>query len=367
MSGRFSDEEGWSLIELLVAMVLMLVVLSATLTSFNLFVNNTKANAKQNDQQDVARIAVDQAVRELRNLANPTSAVPTIAYADNYKLAFQTTDPTKQWVMYCLDTSSRSNEVLWYQITTTSAALSAAQVSGCPNFDPVWTTRKKTVVNVTNQRTASLDRPVFSYAGTSGPIAAPSGGGSIALTPLITRVSVDLFVDVDPLKSPAELELASGAFMRNQNQVPTASMGAQPNGAGFLMDGGTSTDPESRTLQFYWFSEQGAPTPTQTPSNLTPDLTPSTKGSGLTGMTEFCSGSANKPNSVPIGGLTWTCLGTGVLLSHTFSTGTSPRNIWLLVVDPGGLADLSDQPAGFGNCPLAAARTLKSTCEQVQY
>lgn len=365
MTSGLKSESGWTLIELLVAMTLMLIVLSATLTSFNLFLNTSRANNRQNDQQEVARVAIDQVVRQLRNLANPTGTVATIAYADRFKIVFQTTDPAKQWVLYCLDNSTPSNETLWYEATASSATLTASQMSGCRNDDPVWTTKRQVVTNVTNERTAPPDRPVFTYAGSNGPITPPATG-SITNTATITRVSVDLFIDADPTKPPAELEISSGAYMRNQNQVPTASMEAQPSGTGFLLDGGSSSDPEGRTLQFYWFAEQGAPTSAQTPDNLTASQTP-TNTAGLSGMPGLCSGASGWSNFAQIGGLTWTCIGTGVLTSYSFPTGTSPQNIWLLVVDPGGLPDLSDQPAGYANCPVSTARTYKTTCEQVQF
>ena len=105
-----SNESGWTLIELLVAMTLMLIVLSATLTSFNAFSNTSKRNFDFNDQQDQVRNTMDQIVRQARNLANPTTgnagvSVPTIAFASKDQLVFQTTDPTKQWVRYCLNTN----------------------------------------------------------------------------------------------------------------------------------------------------------------------------------------------------------------------------------------------------------------------
>src|SRR3954454_1250379 len=106
MSGRLSSEErGFTLVELLVAASLMIVVLGATLTSFNEFLNNNRRSNNQNDQQDVARRAVDQIVKQLRNLANPVNGTPTIAAASDDAVIFQTTDPNKQWVGYCLQTS----------------------------------------------------------------------------------------------------------------------------------------------------------------------------------------------------------------------------------------------------------------------
>ena len=52
---------------------------------------------------------MDYASRQLRNLANqdPTQQTTTIARALPYDLVFQTSDPSRKWVRYCLDTTAR--------------------------------------------------------------------------------------------------------------------------------------------------------------------------------------------------------------------------------------------------------------------
>jgi prepilin-type N-terminal cleavage/methylation domain-containing protein len=67
------NDRGWTLVELLVAMTLMLIVLSATLTSFNAFSNNTKRNFDFNDQQDQVRNTLDLMVRQARTRARTDS------------------------------------------------------------------------------------------------------------------------------------------------------------------------------------------------------------------------------------------------------------------------------------------------------
>ena len=49
-------------------------------------------------------MAIDRAARQLRNLANPTvTATTTIDRADDYDFIFQTSDPARTWVRYCLE------------------------------------------------------------------------------------------------------------------------------------------------------------------------------------------------------------------------------------------------------------------------
>ena len=54
----------------------MLIVLGATLTTFNNFERNVKTNDQQNEAQEQARRGMDLMSRDLRNLASPTPNLP---------------------------------------------------------------------------------------------------------------------------------------------------------------------------------------------------------------------------------------------------------------------------------------------------
>ena len=73
---RLREEQGMTLVEVLMASVLMLIVLGATLTTFNNFERNVKTNEQQNEAQEQARRAMDLMARDLRNLASPTPYLP---------------------------------------------------------------------------------------------------------------------------------------------------------------------------------------------------------------------------------------------------------------------------------------------------
>ena len=102
----------------------------------------------------------------------------------------------------------------------------------------------KLTENVTN-RYAGDDRAAFSY-------------DSDSLSE-ITTIGVDLFVDVSPTLPPAETELSSAAFLRNQNQVPVAAFTDTATGAGHvLLNAGGSSDPDNQQITFKWLQVTGS-------------------------------------------------------------------------------------------------------------
>jgi prepilin-type N-terminal cleavage/methylation domain-containing protein len=352
VTAALHNDRGWTLVELLVAMTLMLIVLSATLTSFNAFSNNSKRNFDFNDQQDQVRTTLDTIVRQARNLANPTtgaagSTFTTIAYAGSDRLVFQTTDPQKQWVSYCLDSTTPTRGVIWYQTTAnntltpnvvnsgsaTGSNNSGPMVQGCPSQSPNWSTQLRVGDFVTN-RANNQDRPLFSYFATDGPV--PTVPVPLADTSKVVRVGTSVFMKLDPNRAPAETELASAAYMRNQNQPPTSSFVATVSGgSNYTFDAGASLDAEGRTLLYDWYT---APTNVATvPTNLP-------------------SCSAAKPDFTA--NPTWDCLGTTVVIRKTISTAT---NVFLRVTDPGALTSMSTLPSGGCASAVSASRT-PTTC-----
>lgn len=309
MSAR--DESGFTLIELLVAMGLMLVIMTATLTSFDRFTANASRNQKLNDAQETARRAVDGVARQLRNLANPTAQGSTIDTAAAYDLIFQTSDPSRKWVRYCLNTTGAgaSASGVLYKGTTTDA-LTATMRGACPGTGTGWVT-SAVAQNVSNQY-GSADRPVFSY---SCPTASTAGTCSGSDYSQITIARTSLFVNTDPTLGPAELPVASSVYLRNQNEPPTASFTwARQTTGQYLLNASGSADPEGRTLRYYWFVGAG------TPGTAPPDVC----GPITTGTPAY--------------------IGEGVTLSYKFPAGTSsPQTITLVVKDPGCLSATSTQ------------------------
>jgi type II secretory pathway pseudopilin PulG len=352
---RAGAQDGWTLIELLVVMLLTLIVLGATLGSFENFTNTSSRNMQLNDQQDRVRIALDQLIRQARNLANPTTglaaATPTtIAKAGDFELVFQTTDPQKQWVRYCLDFANKPREQVWYQ-TSIATSLTPQQVSGtassgnttmtvgCPSNDPNWQRKTQLADFVTNQANAvsgnsATDRPLFNYYNAADQkLSATTPIVDSATTATIIRVGSQVFLKINPTKPPAESSLASAAFMRNQNQRPTASFTVSTSGSIFTFDAGPSFDPEGRTLHYDWYQ---APTGTVVPTSAAslPD----------------CTAAIPVFPATPQPGSDWSCLSTSVVFGHSFPPGG--KDVFLRVTDPGGLQAMTNLPAGGGDCKL---------------
>src|SRR3954447_8196850 len=101
----------------LVVWLLMIVVLGATLSAFNVFERNNVNNQRQNDAQDQARAVSDELARELRNLASPTNELPQAVnralptdliflYVGGAKAGGSTNDRNPRRVRYCFDSST---------------------------------------------------------------------------------------------------------------------------------------------------------------------------------------------------------------------------------------------------------------------
>lgn len=290
---RLRDESGFTLPELLVAMTVFVIILLATLSVFDQSSKVSAANMKQNDSVEESRVAIDQVVRQLRNLASPTNAVQsTIDTATKYDLMFQTDDPTKTWVRYCL-TGSR----LYYGFTA-AGSLTASEKAACPGSGWPAGNLKVVAQDVTNTLNAQ-DRPVFSFTCTPG---SPAGcPASSADNPKIVVSDVNLFIDTTPGAPPAEKQVSSAVYLRNQNQPPAASFTVTPAGTArtVIFNGSASSDPEGRTLHYYW-----------------------------------CDGS-----SAPCSPTSSFFIGTGVTFTYTFprAATTTQHPIVLTVLDPGGL------------------------------
>jgi hypothetical protein len=228
---------------------------------------------------------------------------------------FQTTDPQKQWVRYCLDTSTQGSttarESIWYQTTTNSTISSSDTDTSCPLMGGAWQKSTQVADYVTNATTSG--RPLFSYFSKTGPM--PTLPVPAADTTKIVRVALSVFLKLDPNRAPAETQLASAAFMRNQNQAPVASFETDVAGTTYTFDGGASFDPEGRTLDYNWYAAPADPgLVVPSPPSVLPDC------------------SAKTPDFSGAPG--WGCLGTTVVLTKSITT---PTYVFLRVTDPGNL------------------------------
>ncbi len=329
------DESGMTLVELLLVMIMSLFILGATLTTFNQTYQAQHDNDDRNVTAERAREALDVQSRQLRNLAKRLNNSDVIDTASGNNLIFQTSDPSRTWVRYCLNTSapaSPDRAQLWMAELTVPVGAPTAPVTGpmrnpsdCPGSG--WTKTNIVADYVTNSR-AGLNRPLFTYRCTSGTATCTS---SPSTYDQIINISAQTFVDNTPGKAAPELRLATGVYLRNQNQVPEARFVSTPSvkPRTVVLNASGSTDFEGRTLTYYWFKHT-----LPAVANIRCD-TPVVTGSG---------------SNRTMWGANY--IGTGITLTHTFDAvpadpaSGSTRNIGLVACDPGdryGTAGISPQ------------------------
>lgn len=258
MIRRARDESGLTLLEAMMASVLMLVVLGAALAPFDLMHRTERVAANQNDSQDSARNTMALMVRNLRNTSGQNQLVNL---ASSYDMVVETVDPSGKpsgsqnarnlmRVRYCLDTTSQGASLtrgkVWEQQHkwTTSTPPTTMPSTTCP--DPGWGTSRIVADHVTNRATwskRSTPAPLFSFY------------PSATSLDTITSIRIDLYTDTSWTEKPVESQLATGVLLRNQNGSPTASFTATPGTVGsrkLTLNAGTSTDPEGLPLTYRW-------------------------------------------------------------------------------------------------------------------
>jgi type II secretory pathway pseudopilin PulG len=242
-------EDGMSLVEVLIVSIMMLIILGATLTTFNNFERGARDNQNLNEAQDGARRALDLMARDLRNLASPTPLQPlAVDVKDPQDLIFQSEGKVKPAgslnaqnttrVRYCLNTTSK---ILFRQIQTWTTAVAPAIPTSACGANGGWNSTMAVATDVTNGT-----RPVFTYNSTDND--------------KVTEVTSQVWVDTTPTRNPVEVDLQTSVFLRNQNRAPTAAFSAvsMPNGAIFL-NASESTDPEEKALTFEWYDASLTP------------------------------------------------------------------------------------------------------------
>lgn len=312
------DERGFTIPELLLVLIVSLIILGATLTVFNVTYQTAHSSDDRFDTVEVARNALEVEARQLRNLARRLNNTPVIDTVNGYDLIFQTSDPSRTWVRYCLDTTtapaSQSRGRLWgaalaLDPSTAAYGVTVGMRAACPGTG--WT-KSQVVADYVTNRVGNRDRPIFSYACADG----GTGCTTTAATfDQILTVSAQTIIDTTPNADPKELLVSSGVFLRNQNQAPVVSFTATPTlPRTVLLNGSGSTDYEGRTLSLYWFKGT-------MPSSIACD-------NPAVALDAF-------EQRILWGGV---LIGEGVTLNHTFPdaelSGTQQR-IGLVACDPG--------------------------------
>jgi prepilin-type N-terminal cleavage/methylation domain-containing protein len=264
-------QDGFTLVELLVGMVISLIVFAATLTVLESYLRQSADAAKRLDAQDRARLAVDRIVRDLRNVSSPLTTPKLLERATPYDLVFQTIGTPSganvsgiQRVRYCVPQDSSSGsaslEQLFAQVQTWATSTPAAnpwtsdpsQTVPCPDptftptaGQPVYTVLVQSVMN-RYQQTSGY--PVFSF--NNG-----LDGDSVATAdlPEISTVQVKLRVNPTPSLSGATTQIQSSAYLRNKQHAPVAQFTYTATGSGgVILNAGQSYSPDDQQLSYAW-------------------------------------------------------------------------------------------------------------------
>jgi Tfp pilus assembly protein PilX len=314
---RRSREAGFVLPEVLTVMIIATLLLGATLVTFERFVVHENESDNRNDNIEMARNALDIEARQLRNLAKRVTDGVIASPLDGDSFTFQTSDPTRTWVRYCLDSSAPANGKVWLQLQSlttavTSSPVTAGMQAGCPSTDANWSSTRVVVDHVVN-RYNGRNRPMFSYRCAGGGTACTSSSSTYDQ---IIGVDASLYVDTRPTDNLPEQLVRSGVYLRNQNQAPTADFTATTISGTprtMLFNASGSADYEQRTLAYFWFLNT-----MPTAASIRCDLPPAD------GATTAWGG---------------TLIGRGLTLQYTWP-GTVPasgstQTVGLVVCDPG--------------------------------
>lgn len=265
-------QEGYSLIELLVAMSVITFVVMATISAFVAFHKNERVNRLVNESQDQARLTLERMASQLRNLASPTDYVPaSVEKAEPYDLVFLTVDAVKpvgslnarnvKRVRYCVGPVVNGKAPLIRQEQTWQAvdpppsyATTTCSSSGAGGWEKTQIAASD-VVNTAQSPAV----PIFEY--TPGPTPVTS----------ITAIRADLYVDVNPGQSPQAVNLNTGVFLRNQNRLPVASCTTPiytGTGKQVALNGSGSQDPEGFSMKEYRWYLDGSTTALTDPKGV---------------------------------------------------------------------------------------------------
>ena len=260
MSARFRSSAGFTFIEVMLAMVLMLVVSGATMAVFAAMERGNSRNQRYNVSQQQIRTATDALAKRLRNLASPANpgspsadqqpieraeAQDLIFRAINSDGAATALNPQNlERYRYCLANDGK----LYVQRQTWIGVMPASpSAAACPA--PGWMETRVLAEDVVNGT-----RPAFHYTlnPEAGEFSEEEQVDAID-HPITVAVRTTLWIDPDTAHKPLESQLQTRVFLRNQNRPPIAALDVKALGNKVTLNASAADDPEGNALLYQFF------------------------------------------------------------------------------------------------------------------
>lgn len=196
MSIRTHTPTGLTFVEMLVTIAIFALIMTGIMQSVLYFYRANTTAIEQSYQLDSARRGIELMVRDLREAT----------YGDNGAYPLASVASTS--VVFYSDTD-RDNETerIEYRVTGLTLMRTVTDPSGNP---PQYTAVSATTSVSTYVRNSEEGVPIFTYYRADGTeVTSPSD-----ITDIVS-VTVDLIVNIRPLRAPQEFTLRSSATLRN--------------------------------------------------------------------------------------------------------------------------------------------------------
>jgi type II secretory pathway component PulJ len=238
---RLRSEAGFTLVELLITTVIMTLVFGGVLGVLDAFQRQASANNGRGDNQDAARRTVDRMSDSLRAAVGAGTAL-NVERATPTDVVFRMVDPATppqstnpgrlMFRRYCLDDATSS--VLYEEDLHWAAAAPSLPSTACPGTG--WEDVQQIADHIT-----TVAGPLFSYPPNTTPVTA------------VSRVAIDLSIDLKPNQPPAATTLHTSVDLRNAVHPPTAGISCQAYTPGQIYcDAGGTANLDGGTLTYAW-------------------------------------------------------------------------------------------------------------------